>query len=166
MKSTFNCVICAALLALTGAFLLPRNARADGEPTAMGGGPVLVLAAGALALNAGATIANGAALAAGKPDRGHGMFGVVLGGATVAAGAVGLAVAAADDDVNSERFSIVLAGCGLASLLTGYLNVRGADKPAEGSSSGAGEAGHVPRLSIVPIRGRDCGWAAAVQVEF
>jgi len=166
MASKFNKVTCVLLLGLMGASCLPQRAGADEEPTAMGGGPVMFMAAGALALNVGATIANGAALAAGKPDRGHGMFGVVLGGVTVAAGAVGLAFSGNDN--NSERFSLVLAGCGLASLLTGYLNVRGADKHADGGPSGTGDsAGRAPRLVFGPRgSGRDRGWAAAVRVEF
>jgi len=166
MASKFNKVMCLALFALMGASGLPRSAQADDVPTAMDGGPVIFLAAGALALNVGATIANGAAVAAGKPDRGHGMFGVVLGGASVAAGAVG--VVFSGDDNGSESFSLVLAGCGLASLLTGYLNVRGADRHAEDGPSGAGDsARRAARLVVAPTgNSRDRGWAAAVRVEF
>ncbi len=155
-------VLCVLLLCLTTVSCLPRPALADSEPTAMEGGPVMWLAAGALAVNVGATIANGAALVAGKPDRGHGMFGVVLGSASIAAAAASFAFAGEDSD--SEGYSIALAGCGLASLLTGYLNVRGAGA----DSSGVGQAGgSAPRLVVGP-RGeaRDCGWMAAVQVGF
>jgi hypothetical protein len=166
MASKVSKATCVLLLGLMGASSLPLNARADEEPTAMEGGPLIFLAAGALMLNVGATIANGAALAAGKPNRGHGMFGVVLGGASVAAGAVGLAFSG--DDNGSERFSLVLAGCGLASLLTGYLNVRSADRHADGGPSRAGDsAGRAPRLVVAPTgNSRDRGWAAAVRVEF
>ena len=157
--------VCVAMLWLTAASCLPQSARAE-EPTAMGGGPVLYLAAAALALNAGATVANGAALVAGKPNRGNGMFGVVLGSATLAAAAAGFAFA--DGDTDSETFSAVLAGLGLASLLTGYLNVRAADGRPSGPPSTVGQAGEYgPRLVVGPRgAGRSCGWVAAVQVGF
>lgn len=141
---------------------MPQWAEADSEPTALTGSPIIYLAAGVMAVNAGATIANGAALVAGKPNRQNGMFGLVLGSATVAAAGVGLA--AADGDDNSERFSIVLAGCGLASVLTGYLNI----KLAGDSSSKAEQIrGSVARV-MIGRRGadRDAGWLFAVGVDF
>jgi hypothetical protein len=169
--------ICLLLLWLTATSCLPQPAQADEDPTGIVGSPVIYLAAGALAVNVGATIANGFALVAGKPNRGNGMFGVVLGSATVAAGVVGLA--ASNGDTNSERFSIVLASCGLASLLTGYFNIRGAghrdeirqgigggDANLRGVGDGAADRA-APRLIIGPyVAGRDHGWVAAVQMGF
>ncbi len=164
MQNGLNRLICVVLLVLIGASSLPPGARADEEPTAMGGGAVTWLAAGALALNAGAAIANGAALAAGKPDRGHGMFGIVLGGASVAASAATLAFSG--DDSHPETFSLVLAGCGLASLVTGYLNVRAAGRGADARPPRTqGEGAHGARLVLAPAGGQ-LGLALAVRVEF
>ncbi len=154
--------LCVLLVCVMGVSSLPRQARADGEPTAFAGSPALYLAAGALAINVGATIANGVALAGGQPDRGRGMFGVVLGSATVAAAAATFALS--DGDADSGRFSVVLAGCGLATLLTGYLNVRG----AEGNPSRVGQTEEfVPGL-VFGQRGAGVNrcWVAAVQVGF
>jgi hypothetical protein len=90
------------------------------------------------------------------------MFGVVLGSATVAAAAAGFALS--DGDTDSERFSLVLAGFGLSSLLTGYLNVKRAGVDASGAVR---TEGFTPRLAVAPSgRARDCGWVAAVQVGF
>jgi hypothetical protein len=162
MATKVRKVLCVLLLCLTAVSCLPRPALADDVPTAFAGSPVIWLAAGALAVNVGATIANGAALAAGRPNRGNGMFGVVLGSATVAAGAVSFAFS--DGDTDSERFSIVLASCGLASLLTGYLNVRGAGADASGVGRVGGPAA---RLVVGPRGGAGGrGWVAAVQVGF
>ncbi len=155
--------LCVLLVCVTGVSGLQRQARADGEPTAMAGGPAFYLAAGALAINAGATIANGVALAAGKPDRGRGMFGVVLGGASIAAAAATFAFA--DENSDPKGFSIALAGCGLASLLTGYLNVRG----AEGGPSAVGQkTGDLcPRVVFGQWSpGVNRCWVAAIQVGF
>ncbi|MBN1504331.1 MAG: hypothetical protein JW952_04635 [Candidatus Eisenbacteria bacterium] len=162
MANNLNRGICLLLLGLAGVSCLSQRALADEEPAGFVGSPLIWLAAGVLVVDAGATVANGAALVAGKPNRENGMFGVVLGSASLAASAVGFVFA--DGESDSVRFSLVLAGCGLASLLTGYLNVRAAGS----DSAGAGQTGGiVPRLAVGRCAaGRGYAWTAAAQVSF
>jgi hypothetical protein len=85
-------------------------------------------------VNAGAAVANGIALIADNPNHSNGMFGLVLGGATVGLSIIGYAASSGDD--SSSDFSLALGICGIAAAVTGYLNVRAANERASGTISG------------------------------
>ena len=100
--------------------LIPISASAD-EFTGAPANNVSWVGAGALVVNSGVAFANGWSLAAGTSNRRNGMFGVVLGSATMALSAVALMVADTDE---TQDFSIMLGFSGLASTATGLLSVR------------------------------------------
>ena len=100
--------------------LIPISASAD-EFTGAPANNVSWVGAGALVVNSGVAFANGWSLAAGTSNRRNGMFGVVLGSATMALSAVALMVADTDE---TQDFSIMLGFSGLASTATGLLSVK------------------------------------------
>jgi hypothetical protein len=107
--------------------LIPLGVSAD----EYNGAPASALAwlgAGALVVNGSVAVANGISLAAGTSSRKNGMFGLVLGSATMAVSALGLVAA---DDTESRMFPLVLGAAGLASAVTGVFTVKFAGPSGE-----------------------------------
>lgn len=133
------------------------GARADDSE----GYALAYVGVGVMLVNTGAAVANGIALIADNPSRSNGMFGLVLGGATVGLSAIGFA--AADGDDVSENFSLALGVCGIAAAVTGYLNVRGASASPAGSISGR-------KIAIRPSprvnRSGASAWGLVIEMDF
>ena len=146
-----------ALIILFLCVSAPGGARADtSEAYALG-----TAAVGVMLVNAGAAVTNGIALIADKPNHSNGMFGLVVGGATVGISIIGFAASNKDD--SSEDFSIALGVCGIAAAVTGYLNVRAANERASGASSGR-------KLAVYPaLKANRAGarmWGLVLEMDF
>jgi len=102
------------------------------------------LAGGVLLLDVGASIANGAALAAGKSNRLNGYFGVVTG--VVSFGFVALDYALTDDKELRDSFALVCGTAGTVSIVLGAMNVRRAP-PARKRTSRMSEVRLFPYLT-------------------
>ena len=135
----------------------PGDARADtSEAYALG-----TAAVGVMLVNAGAAVTNGIALIVDNPNHSNGMFGLVIGGATVGLSIIGFAASNKDD--SSKDFSLVLGVCGIAAAVTGYLNVHAANERASGAISGR-------KISVRPAsmvnRAGASVWGFAIEMDF
>jgi len=93
--------------------------------------PVAYFAAGLLLVDVGASLGNGIALTAGRPDRLNGYFGVVAG--IVSLGLVAVDYAATDDEDLRDNFALVFGAAGTASLVLGAMTVRRSPPTREGA---------------------------------
>jgi|WetSurMetagenome_2_1015567.scaffolds.fasta_scaffold133025_2 hypothetical protein len=135
----------------------PGGARADNSDDYA----LLYAGAGLLLVNAGATVANGVALVADNPNRSNGMFGLVLGGATLGLSVIGFAVS--DENDSSDDFALALGVCGVAAAVTGYLNVRAAGARASETTLGK-------KIVVYPFaKAHRAGagvWGLAIEMKF
>ena len=120
--------LASVLLAAAGS-----AAKADDEATA---GALTYFAAGMLMVDAGASVANGWALAAGRPNRLNGYFGVVVG--VISLGMVGADLVLTDDPELRDEFAIVMGAAGTASLVLGILNVRRSSPTSDSTNPQSG----------------------------
>jgi hypothetical protein len=105
---------------------------------------VTYFAAGLLIVDVGASVANGIALSAGRPNRLNGYFGVVAG--VVSLGLVAVDYVATDDENIRDNFALVFGAAGTVSLVLGTMTVR-RSPPAREEAMGVSGVGVFPYLT-------------------
>ncbi|MCX5800856.1 MAG: hypothetical protein NTX17_05650 [Candidatus Eisenbacteria bacterium] len=151
-----NIILIPLILVLCLALVCP-DARADGASYAT----VNYVVAGLLFVDVGASIANGLALTAGRPNRLNGYFGVAAG--VISLGLVAANYAMTNDKELRDSFAIVFGTAGTASLVLGAMNVRRSPPTREGAVGISGV--HLfPYLTVE--RDRRCGMGVGAQITF
>ena len=122
---------------------------------------VAYFAAGVLLIDVGASLGNGIALTAGRPDRLNGYFGVVAG--IVSLGFVAVNYAATDDEDLRDSFALVFGAVGTASLVLGTMAVR-RSPPTRKGAVGISGVGLFPYLTVEGDQ--RYGMGVGVQITF
>ncbi|MBN2071618.1 MAG: hypothetical protein JW814_09200 [Candidatus Krumholzibacteriota bacterium] len=98
--------------------------------------------AGILVIDIGSSVANAVSLAADRPNRRNGYFGVAAG--IISYGLVAAGYAMTDDDDLRDDFAIVMGGAGTASLVFGVLNMTRAGHDTD-------DAPGISRIEVFPV---------------
>ncbi len=117
------------------------DARADGVNYSA----AYFFAGGLLLVDVGASVANGIALATGRPNRLNGYFGVVAG--AVSLGLVAITYATTGDKDLRDDFALVFGTAGAASLIIGAVAVR-RSPPAGERAAGISKVRIFPYLTM------------------